>query len=78
MKSWIDQNKDLLKMWAGTLVVVASAAWGLSHQMHSMEARLSERINGIDKRLVAVETILLMQGHPIRSMAAKNQEVSDN
>lgn len=36
--------------------------------MHDMESRLGNMINALDKRLTVVETVLIMQGAPIRAL----------
>lgn len=38
-------------------------------EMSSMESRLSEKISSIDKRLAVVETVLILQGYPIKNIA---------
>lgn len=42
--------------------------------MHAMEGRLTDRINSIDRRLTAVETVLIMQGAPLHAASRALEE----
>jgi hypothetical protein len=72
-----EKNREFLKMLGGTFAVVVGGVWYLSvhlHSMlHSMELRLNDKISSIDKRLTVVETVLVLQGHPIKGLAAQDQ-----
>jgi hypothetical protein len=46
----------------------------MSDELHAMELRLSEKISSIDKRLTVVETVLVLQGHPIKGLAAQEDK----
>jgi hypothetical protein len=76
MKTFVEKNKELLKMVGSLVVVTVSATWFMSHEMHSLENRLTQRIENIDKRLTVVETVLIMQGAPIRALTQANAEAT--
>jgi hypothetical protein len=75
MKNWIKEHFD-------TLIVIGSviaATWAIKNDMHDidrnihdMDLRLTTQIFGIDKRVTTIETIMIMQGAPIKSFSAKN------
>jgi hypothetical protein len=85
MKNFIEKNKEWLKTFGSLLVVAISTTWFMSHQIHTMELRLNEKIgdvdsrlgnmiNTLDKRLTVVETVLLMQGAPIKALTQVQAE----
>lgn len=72
MKNWFKEHEST--------VVTLGAAFGLwiaittsfHRDMDKFDLRLTaveNRIIDLDKRLTSVETVLLMQGHPLRAMA---------
>lgn len=80
-----EKTKDLLKMLGGVIVVAGSAVWFLTHEMHSMETRLSDKIyevdtrlgnliGTLDKRVTVIETVLVMQGYPIKHIALNSEK----
>lgn len=69
MKGFVEKNAEVLKMMGAMLVVTASAVWVLSHEMQGMENRLNDKIGSLDKRLTVVETVLILQGYPIKNLA---------
>jgi hypothetical protein len=73
MSAVTEKTKDLLKMLGSTIAVVGSAVWFLAHQMHSMETRLVNQINSLDKRITVIETVLIMQGYPIKHVAIQEK-----
>ena len=40
----------------------------LGNMIHEVDSRLGNMINSLDKRLTVVETVLIMQGAPIRAL----------
>lgn len=81
MAVFTEKTKDLFKILASTAAIVASGVWFLSHQMHlirsemhGMEDRLNEKIALIDKRVTVIETVLILQGYPIKNLAVNTQE----
>ena len=68
MKTFVEKNKEWLKIFGSIIVVAVSTTWFMSHALHSMETRLNEKISSLDKRLTVVETVLIMQGAPIRAL----------
>jgi hypothetical protein len=76
-----EKTKDLLKMLGSTIVVVSAGVWVLSHELrsvsdeiHCMEIRLNEKIDKLDKRVTVIETVLIMQGYPIKNIAAQPEK----
>ena len=80
MATFHEKTKDLLRMLGGAIVIAGSAVWALSHQIHSMETRLTDKVHEVDKRLgdligtldkriTVIETVLVMQGYPAKNLA---------
>jgi hypothetical protein len=60
---------DVLIMIGSSIAVTVGAVWVLLQSMHSMENRLNEKIGAVDSRLTVVETVLIMQGYPVKNLA---------
>lgn len=77
MKNWIKEHFDTLAI-VGAIV---TATWTIKSdmraidirlvdQIRSVDVRLTEQIHELDKRLTGIETIMLMQGAPVKALAA--------
>ena len=50
--------------------------WTIKSDIHQVEQRLVDKINGLDRRLTAVETVLILQGTPLKALS-KNEIPSE-
>lgn len=66
MKNWIKEHFDTLAI-VGAIV---TATWTIKSDMHAIDIRLTAQIHEMDKRLTAIETIMLMQGAPVKTLAS--------
>lgn len=72
MKGWIKEHFDTLAI-VGSIV---AATWTIKSDIHSEILQLTRQVYDVDKRLTAIETIMLMQGAPIKAIS-KEQEKND-
>lgn len=70
MKNWIKEHGEVLAI-VGTIV---ATTWTIKNDMHSMDVRLTGQIHDLDKRLTAIETIMIMQVSPLRALAENCEE----
>lgn len=45
----------------------------LSGVIHELDARLTKQIAALENRVIVIETVMIMQGAPIRAIAAENE-----
>jgi hypothetical protein len=85
MVTLTEKNKEWLKSIGAAFVIAVSAVWFLTHEMHAMslsinkemhamELRLNEKIAGIDKRVIVMETVLMMQRYHDKSIAVHQEK----
>lgn len=68
---------DRLKKHADTVVVVSGlvgAVIWMTTSLHNVENRINDKITSLDKRLIAIETVMMTQGYNIKGIAASNIE----
>lgn len=65
MKNWIKEHGDTIAI----IAVVLGGFWNMNNRMWEMNEKFTKSITDLDKRLTAIETIMLMQGAPIRALA---------
>lgn len=45
----------------------------LNNKIHVVDDRLGNMINALDRRLTVVETVLILQGYPIKNLALNDE-----
>jgi|GEM_PF-3915838 len=79
--NWLKKHVDAVIVIGS---VVGAAIW-MSTQIHGVENRLNEKIvvserrldekiNGLDKRLIAIEAVMMTQGYNIKGIAVNKNE----
>jgi len=69
MKNWIKEHGDTIAI----IAVVLGGFWNMNTRMWEMNEKFTNAIHDLDKRLTAIETVLIMQGAPIRALAAEEK-----
>lgn len=72
MKEWLVNHAELivaLSVVIGGFWNLNSKMWDLSEKISSSSKETNEKITEIDKRLIVIETYMIMQGAPIRALA---------
>lgn len=70
MNIWVKEHADAL--------IIIAVILGSFSSMHSKMCEIDEKVasvmHDLDKRLTAIETIMLMQGAPIRAFVAEEKK----
>ena len=70
MKNWIKEHGDTIAI----IAVVLGGFWNMNNRMWEMNEKFTKSITDLDKRLTAIETIMLMQGAPIKAFTSDKQQ----
>jgi hypothetical protein len=70
MKNWIKEHFDTLAIMGS----IVAATWTIKSDMHAMDIRLTAQIHALECRVTAIETIMIMQGAPIKAFTTEKQE----
>lgn len=72
---------ERLKKHADTVVVISTlvgAVVWMTTSLHNVENRLNDKITSLDKRLIAIETVMMTQGYNIKGIAINKPIAEEN
>lgn len=78
-----ERRMDWHLFWTalGVVIPVVSCVIGygmsVNRNIRSIEKSINERISAIDKRLVVIETVIIMSGHDIKGIVLNKNERID-
>ena len=70
----LKKHKDTLIIIGSLMTAVAVSIIWLVNTIHGVEERLSQRIDGLDRRLIRIETVLILKGIMPQEMTAKENK----
>lgn len=87
MKNFLAKNKEVLGTIISILSAGVVATWFITsqihsivneihsvrHELHAVRSELKTDMNSLDKRLTVIETILIMQGAPLKAIVKQEE-----